>query len=184
MLCFRPAVLATAGVAVGCLIAGCGGESEGSGQTSTSSSAVSNTQRGFDAATERGLAIRGLRVTPSVVPESGSRLTTFAVSFRAREAIGQIGKARRSYVASARGPSDFACVFDAEFPSKSAQPGDEIQISLDPSRMKGRRWCRGDFAGKIYLAVDFACPAKGVCHVPSGFPRQRIEVGGFEFSVR
>lgn len=157
------ASLAAVGLAPLCLAA-CGGGS--------------NTQ-----STAEAPAIQGLPVKATVSPSSGTPNTDFTVHFVAREPTGRAGQVRRSYVVTARGPSREACVVKASAQSEGTPPGATVEVTLSPAQQEGRVWCPGRYRGRVSITTAFACPAKGRCHVPPGFPTRSKDVGDVAFRV-
>ena len=133
------------------------------------------------------LALLLLGVSPAVAPTSGGRYQPFAVSITTRRATGVFGQTRRSYIAFARAVHGHAaCVVDRDpvFPVASA--GRRVRAVLDPARGEGGElgWCPGRFRGKVTYFEGFACPPKGVCKPPPGFPKHHRVVARFCFRVR
>jgi hypothetical protein len=62
--------------------------------------------------------------------------------------------------------------------------GRVVRAVLSPAHGKGTEWCQGRFHGLITLVADYACPARGTCHSPPGFPTRRRTVARFGFRVR
>jgi hypothetical protein len=170
--------------AVACVaISGCG---EGGEDRSGTPAANATRSDGLSAATKRGLDITAAKVSPVVQPENGSPRTRFVVTFTTAETTGVFGQVRRSYSASARGPDGVACIFDPLAPpAPPAQAGARVALVFDPRRIKGPRWCKGEFRGRILITVGYACTAQGQCHVPDDSPQPRPrQVGRFRFTVQ
>jgi hypothetical protein len=124
---------------------------------------------------------RGLPVKARLVPAVGGVHTVFRIRFRAREPVGRRGDARLGYSARLMNlPGGSGCIVDTGGffePRRRA-------IVLDPRAQKGGLWCRGRFSGRITYYRDYACPARGTCHVPRGFPRRHRTVARVSFRVR
>jgi hypothetical protein len=60
-----------------------------------------------------------------------------------------------------------------------------VRAVLDPARGEGGElgWCAGLFRGTVTYFEGFACPPKGTCHPPHGFPTRKRVVARFSFRV-
>ena len=126
-----------------------------------------------------------VRVTVS--PAHGTRHTQFRLSMITRRATGVFGTSRSSYRADLRAvdPAS-ACVKnrDRAFPTRPA--GVRAAMNLGPLGGEGGHlgWCGGRFAGTVTYYVGFACPAKGTCIPPAGFPRRADTVARFTVEIQ
>jgi hypothetical protein len=134
----------------------------------------------------KGQASRQLSLTVS--PATGGKHVRFVVAFTSQRATGVFGKTRRDYVVEAYSarPAD-SCVINRDTYISGRPAGTRIRASLDPARGEGgpEGWCRGAFRGTVKYSEGFACPAKGRCRPPKGFPPDRTRlVARFSFRVR
>lgn len=123
----------------------------------------------------------------AVSPARGGRHTRVTVSVTAQRATGVFGRTRRSYVTEARAVAPAsACVVNRDRVFPDARTGARIRAVLDPARGEGGPlgWCRGRFQGTVTYLEGFACPARGTCRPPRGFPRRREVVARFSFEVK
>jgi hypothetical protein len=151
--------------------------------------------KGSPAASSKSIGSVNVAVTPSLA----GKHAPITVIITADKAAGVFGDSRHSYWAEAHyaGPAltgvgvnglpASACIGDRDrgFPDISAA-GTRVRAELDPARGEGGElgWCRGLFRGAVTYFEGFACPDKGVCHVPAGFPERRHVVARFSFRVR
>jgi len=72
---------------------------------------------------------------------------------------------------------------DGRFPASGA--GERVKAALDPLHGEGgpAGWCRGRYRGTVTYFEGFACPDRGTCHVPPGFPTRTKVVARFAFVV-
>jgi hypothetical protein len=108
------------------------------------------------------------------------------VSFTAHAPTGVRGRTIRHYTAEAQTSHPaVGCVNrrDGRFPESAA--GERLKAALDPLRGEGgpEGWCRGRYRGTITYFEGSACPARGTCHVPPGFPTRTKVVARFAFVV-
>jgi hypothetical protein len=108
------------------------------------------------------------------------------VTFTAREATGVRGHTIRHYTAEARALRPAAgCVNrrDGRFPESAA--GERVATTLALAHGEGgpEGWCPGRYRGTVTYFEGFACPARGRCHVPPGFPTRTKVVERFSFVV-
>jgi hypothetical protein len=127
----------------------------------------------------------GSREEPASVRHHGIH-ERIPVTLTAREPTGVRGRTIRHYTAEAHAVrSAGGCVSsrDGRFPESAA--GAHITAALDPLRGEGgpEGWCTGRYRGTITYFEGFACPARGTCHVPSGFPTRTKVVARFAFVV-
>src|SRR5262249_35844815 len=118
---------------------------------------------------------------------AGGKHDAFAVVISTGNATGVFGKTRRSYVVEARATRPrSACVVNRDRVFGSRPTGTRVRAILDPGRGEGRPegWCRGRLRGTVTYSEAFACPARGVCHIPPGFPPRERVVARFSFRVR
>ena len=108
------------------------------------------------------------------------------VTFTAREPTGVRGRTIRHYTAEAHAVrAAGGCVHsrDGRFPASGA--GERVKAALDPLHGEGgpEGWCRGRYRGTVTYFEGFACPDRGACHVPPGFPTRTKVVARFAFVV-
>jgi hypothetical protein len=111
----------------------------------------------------------------------------FGVAITTRHPTGVNGRTRSSYTLAAMAVRPaVACVNnrDRGFPDRPR--GGRVRAELDPARGKGGSlgWCPGRYNGTVTYVKGFACPAKGRCHIPAGFPTRTQIVARFWFRVR
>jgi hypothetical protein len=128
----------------------------------------------------------GVLLALTVSPSVGGRHDRFTVAMTSRHATGVAGRTRRSYTVEAHAVRPASgCVNnrDRRFPDRPA--GTRLRAQLDPARGEGgpEGWCRGRFRGTVTYSEAFACPLKGVCHPPHGFPTRTRIVARFSFRV-
>ncbi len=127
----------------------------------------------------------GARQEPASVRHHGIH-ERIPVTFTAREPTGVRGRTIRHYTAeahTARAAGGCVNSRDGRFPASAA--GERVKAALDPLRGEGgpEGWCRGRYRGTITYFEGFACPARGTCHVPPGFPTRTKVVARFAFVV-
>jgi hypothetical protein len=122
------------------------------------------------------------------MPPLGGVQTTFRVHIRTRQALGVQGHVLRGYEAHLMrlGAPAVGCIQDTgpSFANARTAPGQPVIIVLDPGQMMVGQWCRGTFKGRLSYYEEFACPPRGVCHPPSGFPAHRRTVARLSFRVK
>lgn len=134
--------------------------------------------------------LASLRIGPpppvpvSVSPGIGGPETTFRLEVVAGERTGRQGRRERRYWAEVRGPERIACVINHDTFFPHGPLGVRLKASLDPTRTKGGRWCRGRFRGVVRYRDGFVCPPAPTCRVPPNFPTERRVAGRFGFVVR
>jgi hypothetical protein len=122
----------------------------------------------------------------AVTPSAGGRHDRFAVTITAGHATGVFGRTRRSYVAEAHAACPaLGCVNNRDRVFAERRAGARVRAVLEPARGEGgpEGWCRGRYRGTITYFEGFACPARGTCHVPPGFPTRTKVVARFAFVV-
>ncbi|MDX6689921.1 MAG: hypothetical protein QOG15_1378 [Solirubrobacteraceae bacterium] len=121
-----------------------------------------------------------------VSPRAGGKHDRFAVAITTAHATGVRGKTRRMYIVEAHAvrPAS-ACVNNRDRVFADRPAGARLRAKLDPARGEGgpEGWCPGRFRGTVRYSEAFACPAKGVCHTPAGFPARSLIVARFSFRV-
>jgi hypothetical protein len=127
----------------------------------------------------------GSRDEPASVRHHGIH-ERIPVTFTARAATGVQGRTIRHYTAQAHAVrAAGGCVNsrDGRFPASAA--GQLVKAALDPLRGEGgpEGWCRGRYRGTVTYFEGFACPARGACHAPPGFPTRTKVVARFAFVV-
>jgi len=123
---------------------------------------------------------------PSAAPLVG-RHQPFTLTITTRKPTGVRGRTRRSYFAEARAVHPASgCVNNRDRGFPAAPAGRRVHAVLDPARGEGgpEGWCPGTFHGTVTYTSAFACPARGVCHPPQGFPERHHVVSRFSFRVR
>jgi hypothetical protein len=129
------------------------------------------------------------RMEPTVVvsPTAGGKHVRFTVAFTGERATGVFGNTRRSYIVEAYAvrPAS-ACVNNRDRALSGRPAGTRMRATLDPARGKGGPlgWCRGAFRGTVTYSEAYACPPKGRCRPPKGFPRRTRLIARFSFRVR
>jgi hypothetical protein len=125
-------------------------------------------------------------VQATVRPRSGGIHTVFRIQIHAPQPVGVTGSVRRDYVARVMlRRSAISCIEDTG-PSFGDSPNGQshrLTIVLDPAQMMVGHWCRGTFVGKLRYYQDYACPPRGRCHPPRGFPRRSHVVARLRFRV-
>jgi hypothetical protein len=104
-----------------------------------------------------------------------------------RRATGVSGDTRTNYTLSARAVEPAAgCVNDRDRRFPDGARGVRVRADLDPARGEGgpAGWCPGRYRGTVVYFSGFACPPKGSCHPPKGFPTRSTTVARFSFRVR
>ena len=123
-------------------------------------------------------------VAATVVPRVGGIHTRFRILIRRPQFVGRRAHAFWGYDLKARQrPYRGGCITDTGEILNGGPARDPARIVLDPSRQMGHIWCHGRFFGRLYYYEAFACPDRGTCRVPRGFPHHRSLVGRFGFSV-
>ena len=127
----------------------------------------------------------GAREEPASVRQHGIH-ERIPVTFTARAATGVRGRTIRHYTAEAHAVrAAGGCVNsrDGRFPASAV--GERVKAALDPLRGEGgpEGWCRGRYRGTVTYFEGFACPSRGTCHVPPGFPTRTKVVARFAFVV-
>jgi hypothetical protein len=127
----------------------------------------------------------GSRQEPASVRHHGAH-ERIPVTFTARAATGVQGRTIRHYTAEAHTSHPAAgCVNrrDGRFPASAA--GRQVETVLDLAHGEGgpEGWCTGRYRGTITYFEGFACPARGTCRVPPGFPTRTKVVARFSFVV-
>jgi opacity protein-like surface antigen len=120
-------------------------------------------------------------VRPKVTPKDGTARTAFKVSFKTREATGTVGVINRHYaVEISRKRPPKGCSPGAYAKVKKTKAGANVRVTLRPGK---RRWCKGKFAGRVYLVSENRCRITKQTPCPS-FPSERQQVGRFSVQVR
>jgi hypothetical protein len=122
----------------------------------------------------------------TVSPSAGGSHNRFAVRITTRHATGVTGKTRRTYMAEAHAVRPASgCVNNRDRVFPDAAAGTRVRAVLDPARGEGgpEGWCPGLFHGTVTYFEGFACPPKGTCHPPHGFPTRKLVVARFSFRV-
>ena len=122
-----------------------------------------------------------------VSPTTGGKHRSFIVRFTSHRATGVFGDTRRSYTVEAHAARPrIACVNNRESYLPGRPAGTPMRAVLDPARGDGGSsgWCLGNFRGKVIYSEDYACPSKGPCRPPKGFPTQSRVLARFSFRVR
>jgi hypothetical protein len=122
-----------------------------------------------------------LPVKATVVPASGGIHQVFHVRFPLRQPVGVRGHVIRGYEAALRHSDEPGCIIDT---GGFLNERGKVDIALDPTRMKGGMWCGGRFHGTLSYYDAYACPARGTCHIPRGFPTHKRTVARIAFTVR
>jgi hypothetical protein len=119
-----------------------------------------------------------------VVPPKGGIHTPFRILIRRPQFVGVRGHARFGYTARAtQKPLQAGCITDTDGFVDERAWHRVAHVVLDPSEQKGQIWCRGDFPGRLLYTQGYACPSRGTCHRPRGFPRHTRVVARFSFRV-
>jgi len=145
----------------------------------------------------------GAKTRIDVRPRVAGQRTDVVVSLRTPEAIGRFGRMRRMLSACSIGcvygnhqprgrfgPAagrrrDLGCFTQREAYADDAPGGARVRLRLlVRGGGKGTFWCRGRYRGEVRLFEGFACPSRGRCRPPRGFPRRVVLVGRFSFRVR
>lgn len=125
---------------------------------------------------------------PVTLPRSEfARHERVAVTITRRRATGVSGKTRTNYTVAAEAVEPAAgCVNNRDRRFPDGPRGARARAELDPARGEGgpAGWCPGRYRGTVTYFTGFACPAKGTCHVPKGFPTRTTRVARFTFRVR
>jgi hypothetical protein len=124
-----------------------------------------------------------LTVSPSVA----GKHDRVAITITLPRATGVFGQARRAYIAEAHAVHPASgCVNNRDRLFGVARAGTRARATLDPARGEGgpEGWCPGRYRGTVTYVEGFACPPKGTCHVPPGFPSRKRVVARFSFRVR
>jgi hypothetical protein len=132
-----------------------------------------------------GAAPRSVRV--AVSPVTAGKHRRFTVSITTVHATGVFGKTLRSYAADVHAVTPRSgCVNNRDRRFPDAPAGSRVRAVLDPARGEGgpEGWCRGRFGGTVRYSAAFACPPKGRCQPPPGFPSRTEVVGRFTVRVR
>jgi hypothetical protein len=120
-----------------------------------------------------GLAATGTGVTAT--PKSGTQHTTFTVRFTAPHSSGRHGLRFYKYFVAARGSKVRGCrALTSTVPMVHA--GERVSVRLATRR----RWCSGDFHGRVYQIEANYCRKQTSCPL---VVRVRI-LGSFSFRVR
>jgi hypothetical protein len=147
----------------------------------------SDTPAGAPVAAARQTHARVVPVLVTLARSEIARHGRVAVTITTRAAAGVTGDTRTNYTlaASAVRPAS-GCVnnLDRRFPD--GPRGARVRAELDPARGEGgpSGWCLGRYRGTVTYSAGFACPAKGTCHIPKGFPTRSETVTRFSFRVR
>lgn len=149
-------------------IAACGGESKRTVAPESVTSA------------DVSLSLRVARTT-------GTKHDQFGASITSARTTGVEGQTIRNYTLSAHAerPAS-ACVNNRDSRFPDARAGVRIRAALNPARGEGGPlgWCRGPYRAKVTYFEGYACPAKGRCQPPPGFPTQTRVVARFAFTVK
>ena len=129
------------------------------------------------------------RIDPAVTvsPTTGGKHVRFTVRFTGHRATGVFGKTRRSYIVEAHAVRPaIDCVNNRESYPPPRPAGTRMHATLDPARGEGgpEGWCRGVFRGTVKYSEGFACPPRGRCRPPKGFPSRTRLIARFSFRVR
>lgn len=136
--------------------------------------------------TQARLARSQLPPAVAISPPEPERHARLAATMTAPRATGVRGRTRSSYVVSAQALSpSAACAGDRDATFPAAPAGARVRAILDPARGEGGElgWCPGRFRGTVTWFSGFACPARGRCGVPPGFPTRSEVVARFSFRV-
>jgi hypothetical protein len=114
----------------------------------------------------------------AVRPGTGSPTTRFAVSFRAAQATGQLGAARRVYRIDASDRAAAGCRSSVSVAASPPRSGTMVHVGLAPG--PSARWCAGTFRGQVWELISEPCPPGRAC--PAILPLPRL-VGKFTFRV-
>lgn len=123
----------------------------------------------------------------TVSPTTGGKHVNFIVRFTSHRATGVFGKTRRSYSVEANAVRPAVACVNNRGSSLPARPaGTRMRATLNPARGDGGSsgWCRGTFRGTVTYSEAYACPPKGRCRVPKGFPHRTRVIARFSFRVR
>ena len=127
------------------------------------------------------------RVSTPVAPQHGGRHTAFTVSVTTRHATGVFGRSRHVYFADATAVERAgACVNNRDRAFPAGRAGLRVRARLEPARGEGGElgWCPGLYRGRVAYVEGFACPDRGTCRPPKGFPNRSETVERFTFRVR
>jgi hypothetical protein len=155
------------------------------GATATGGGAPAAGRGEAESGASRAVASDIVHVT--VAPVSGARHSRLVVRITTRRATGVLGRTRRSYVADVHAAKPASgCVNNRDRAFADRPAGVRVRAVLDPARGEGadRGWCQGRFRGTITYSEGFACPPKGTCHPPRGFPARAQVVARFTVRVR
>ena len=125
-----------------------------------------------------------MRVT--LARPEGGRHDRFAAAITTRRTTGVRGTRSHYTVAAAGVKARPGCVNNRDRRFSDGPAGTRVRAELDPARGEGgpEGWCPGRYRGTVTYFEGFACPAKGTCHVPAGFPTRTQVVARFGFRVR
>jgi hypothetical protein len=133
------------------------------------------------------LLVLGAALMLTVSPTTAGKHDRVAVTVTLPRSSGVFGKTRRSYTAEAHAVHPASgCVNNRDRVFRDGRAGTRERAELDPARGEGgpEGWCPGRYAGTVTYLEAFACPPKGTCHPPPGFPSRKGVVARFSFRVR
>ena len=123
----------------------------------------------------------------TVSPSTAGKHDRVAVAITLPRSTGVFGRTRRSYAIAAHAVhSASGCVNNRDRVFREARAGARVRAVLDPARGEGGElgWCPGRYRGTVTYFEAFACPPKGRCRPPTGFPSRERVVARFTFRVR
>jgi hypothetical protein len=127
------------------------------------------------------------QVSLTLSRSEGGKHDRFGAAITTRHATGVKGRTRSHYTLAALAAHPaVACVNDRDRRFPDRPRGRRVRAALDPARGKGGAlgWCPGRYKGTVTYFTGFACPSKGRCHIPAGFPTRTQIVARFSFRVR
>lgn len=116
----------------------------------------------------------------------GGKHDRFAAVITPRHATGVKGKGRSNYTLAAKAADPaVGCVNNRDRRFPDGPRGTPVRAALDPGRGEGglHGWCPGRYKGTVTYFEGFACPSRGKCHIPGGFPTRTQIVARFSFHV-
>jgi hypothetical protein len=116
----------------------------------------------------------------------GGKHDRFATAITTRRATGVDGKTRSNYTLAAKAADPaVGCVNNRDQRFPDGPRGSHVRAALDPTRGEGGPLgrCSGRYTATVTYFEGFACPSKGKCHIPAGFPTRTQIVARFAFRV-
>jgi hypothetical protein len=126
------------------------------------------------------------RVPVTLARSEITRLGRVVAAITTRRATGVSGETRTNYTLAARALDPAAgCVNDDARRFPDGPRGARVRAELGArGKAHAAGWCPGRYRGTVTYFTGFACPAKGTCRPPEGFPSRSTTVARFSFRVR